>query len=159
MNALRDIGAKVLVLNAGSSSLKFKLFSINPFVSGMGGIVERIGDAGNSTLIAKGVARDTGEPRKWTDKTAAPDHVAAMETILGFLKQQVSPTIEKEVKAIGHRVVHGMEINQPVLLTEAAIEKIRQAAVLAPLHNPPGLQGISAARKVFTSVPQASEQG
>ena len=43
--------------------------------------------------------------------------------------------------AIGHRVVHGMEINQPVLLTEAAIEKIRQAAVLAPLHNPPGLQG------------------
>ena len=83
------------------------------------------------------------------------DHIAAMQTILGFLHDNVSSHIEDEVAAVGHRIVHGMSISEPSLLIEPVIEQIRKAAVLAPLHNGAGLQGIQAAQEVFGSaVPQ-----
>lgn len=155
MGLVTEIGSKLLVLNAGSSSLKFKVFSADTLRAGVGGVVERIGDVANSCLLAKGPI-PSGENKKWDIKVAAKDHVSAMETILGFLKDTVSANIKSEVKAVGHRVVHGLEISQPVLLGEQVVEKIRQAAVLAPLHNPPGLQGIQAAQEVFPGVPQVS---
>ena len=73
---------------------------------------------------------------------------------MGFLGDNVSKSIHKDVMAVGHRIVHGLDIHNAVLLTDQVIEKLRVAATLAPLHNPPGLQGIAAAQKVFSGVPQ-----
>eukprot|EP00879_Flechtneria_rotunda_P009816 GHRR01010266.1.p1 GENE.GHRR01010266.1~~GHRR01010266.1.p1 ORF type:complete len:156 (+),score=32.95 GHRR01010266.1:256-723(+) len=139
--------ARILVVNAGSSSLKFKLFD-NHLTASIGGLIERIGDTFNSTLVAK-----SGND-KWSTQLPIKDHVAAMECVMGVLKDKVSPQIHREVQAVGHRIVHGLDIHKAVLLDEQAIDKIKLAASLAPLHNPPGLQGVAAARKVFAEVPQ-----
>ena len=152
MGSLAQLGSKILVLNAGSSSLKFKLFDLNPFAAGIGGLIERIGDTVNSTLVAKHVQNDS--TKKWNEKLPIPDHVVALEQIMSFLGDNVSKTIDKDVLAVGHRVVHGLTIHKAVLLTDQVIATIREAATLAPLHNPPGLSGIEAAKKVFQSVPQ-----
>jgi acetate kinase len=152
MGPLAQLGSKILVLNAGSSSLKFKLFDVNPFAAGIGGLIERIGDTVNSTLVAKHVQNDS--TKKWNEKLPIPDHVVALEQIMSFLGDNVSKTINKDVLAVGHRVVHGLTIHKAVLLTDQVISTIREAATLAPLHNPPGLSGIEAAKKVFQSVPQ-----
>jgi hypothetical protein len=85
------------------------------------------------------------------------DHAGAMAHILGFLRSSVSPGIEREVAAVGHRVVHGLDIHRAVLLDGPLLREIERASALAPLHNPPGLQGIHAARSVFKGVPQVSE--
>lgn len=153
MGSLGDIGSKLLVLNAGSSSLKFKVFSSNPFLPGASGVIERIGDVANSCLTAKRTT-PSGQVEKVNESAGAGDHTTALQTILSFLKDSVSKSIGKEVKAIGHRVVHGLNISAPVLLTEKNIQLIEEAAILAPLHNPPGLQGIRAAQTVFAGVPQ-----
>ena len=141
---------KVLVLNAGSSSLKFKVFqqTAKGLVAGMGGVVERIGDEANSTLLAKGPT-PSGETKKWEIPAKSKDHVKAMETVLGFLGDHVSKNIKNEVTAVGHRIVHGLTINHPEVVTSDTIETIRRAVTLAPLHNPAGLQGIAASQEVF----------
>mmetsp|Transcript_4480 Transcript_4480/g.9637 ORF Transcript_4480/g.9637 Transcript_4480/m.9637 type:complete len:421 (+) Transcript_4480:106-1368(+) len=156
-NLFAEAGSKVLVLNAGSSSIKFKVFSVaaGALTPGIGGVVERIGDVASSNLSAKG-RLPSGETKKYEVKSPAKDHVSAVQTILNFLRDTVSSRIAAEVKAVGHRIVHGLEISQPVLLDGSAIEKIKRAAVLAPLHNPPGLQGIHAAQEVFSTVPQVA---
>lgn len=154
MGLLSEAG-KVLVLNAGSSSLKFKLFSLAPtFAAGVGGMIDRIGDTVNSNLVAKDSSGSS--VKKWTEKVPIKDHVEAMEAIMAFMGDNVSKSIHREVAAVGHRVVHGLDIHQAVLLDDPVIEKIKQAASLAPLHNPPGLQGISAAMEVFKGIPQVS---
>ncbi|KAG2438066.1 hypothetical protein HXX76_005676 [Chlamydomonas incerta] len=79
-----------------------------------------------------------------------------MKGILDFIKENVSATFAREVVAVGHRIVHGLDLSQPVLLTPSSLATIKQAAVLAPLHNPPGLQGIEAATEVFSGVPQVA---
>ncbi|KAI8466299.1 MAG: acetate kinase [Monoraphidium minutum] len=148
--------ARLLVINAGSSSLKFKLFSAAPLVAGLGGLIERIGDTANSTLSAKMQLPD-GSTRKWSDKTPIDNHTTALEKLIRFLGDNVSRTIEQEVVAVGHRIVHGLDIANAVMLDDRVVNKIQQAATLAPLHNPPGLAGISAAQAVFGSaVPQVA---
>lgn len=145
------------MLNAGSSSLKFKLFDTEPFRATIGGLVERIGDVVNSRVTAK----ETGstEARKWTEPVPVPDHVAGMEQIMTFLTDKLSANIHKEVLAVGHRIVHGLDMHTAVPLTDEVIQKIQTAATLAPLHNPPGLQGIQAAKQVFKGVPQVRTLG
>ena len=63
------------------------------------------------------------------------DHTAALEAVLSCLKQSQSSTLDKEVSAVGHRVVHGMHISEPVLVNSEVIKVIEEAAALAPLHN------------------------
>lgn len=96
VQAAAAVGQRVLVLNAGSSSLKFKTFTLtgSDLEPGMGGVFERIGDEANSCLLAKGVT-PTGDKKKWDIKVPAKDHVVAMQTILGFLKENVSANIAK----------------------------------------------------------------
>lgn len=152
MSAIKQLGKNILVLNAGSSSLKFKVYSADGLKPFMGGMFDRIGDLAKCTLIAKGTA-STGETKKWEVPIPAKDHVAAMENIMAFLKENVSSTFDKEVAAVGHRIVHGLDVSQPVLLCDTVVDKIKAAATLAPLHNPPGLQGIEASKAVFKGVP------
>ena len=82
------------------------------------------------------------------------DHTHALDYVLDYLKQQYSNTIKDEVAALGHRVVHGMHLSEPVLVDDKVMQIIKEAADLAPLHNPANLQGIVAASAVFTGSPQ-----
>ncbi|KAG2496121.1 hypothetical protein HYH03_005724 [Edaphochlamys debaryana] len=148
---------KLLVVNAGSSSLKFKLFGLEPFAPTMSGMFDRIGDKANCVLKASAPSPDgAAKPRKWEIKMQAANHVEAMTGMLGFFREQYDKAFSSQVMAVGHRIVHGMDISQPVLLNTDVMAKIKAAAVLAPLHNPPGLQGIEAAQRVFQGVPQVA---
>ncbi|EFJ50488.1 acetate kinase [Volvox carteri f. nagariensis] len=147
---------KLLVLNAGSSSLKFKIFGVNPLIAGMSGMFDRIGDSANCTLKASSPDPLGGKSRKWELKLPAADHTCALQEILDFISDNVSGSFSNEVVAVGHRIVHGLDISAPVLLDSVALERIREAAVFAPLHNPAGLQGIEAAQNVFSGVPQVA---
>ncbi len=82
------------------------------------------------------------------------DHTAALDYVLDYLRQRYSSSIKDEVAAMGHRVVHGKHISEPVLVDEEVMQVIRDAADLAPLHNPANLQGIIAASAVFPRCPQ-----
>ena len=83
-----------------------------------------------------------------------PDHTAALDYVLDYLARRYSSAIRDEVAAMGHRVVHGKDISRPVLVDEGVLRVIREAADLAPLHNPANLQGIVAATEVFPHCPQ-----
>ncbi|KAG2454195.1 hypothetical protein HYH02_001230 [Chlamydomonas schloesseri] len=149
-------GSKVLVVNAGSSSIKFKIFTAETLSPGAAGLFDRIGDTANCVLKAS-VPEDGGKPKKFEKKIPAKDHLTAMQDIMSFIDENVSSTFASEVCAVGHRIVHGLDISQPKLLTPDVISCIQDASVFAPLHNPPHLQGIYAAQKVFgPSVPQVA---
>ncbi|CAL5222680.1 g5080 [Coccomyxa viridis] len=149
--------ASVLVINSGSSSLKFKLFTGTgtKLLAAATGLVERIGDSANSQLVVSNqkVLQETG---KQTFKEPLTDHTNALDYVLDYLKRQYSNTIKDEVKALGHRVVHGKHLSEPMLVDEEVMRIIREAADLAPLHNPANLQGIVAASAVFTGAPQVA---
>lgn len=138
----------VLVLNAGSSSLKFVLVDPDSSARRMSGIAERLG-TGEARMR---FSYDDGEP---TDTALQPgDHEAAVEAILGAalrLPEGARPT------CVGHRVVHGgEEFSDSVLIDEPVIAAIRQYSALAPLHNPPALLGIEAISKAWPDVPQVA---
>ncbi len=121
----------------------------------LAGIIERIGDTVNSCLIAK--SANPGQIQKWNEKLPVKDHVSAMQHILEFLSKNVSTSIDRDVQAVGHRIVHGLTIHKAVLLSDPVLKEVEKAATLAPLHNPPGLQGVHAAKSVFKGVPQVRD--
>ncbi|CAK0783791.1 hypothetical protein CVIRNUC_006991 [Coccomyxa viridis] len=147
----------VLVINSGSSSLKFKLFTsaAKKLTAVVTGLVDRIGDVAHSQLV---VTNQKSDPQagKQTYKESLSDHTHALDYVLDYLKQQYSNTIKDEVAALGHRVVHGMHLSEPVLVDDKVMQIIKEAADLAPLHNPANLQGIVAASAVFTGSPQVA---
>lgn len=215
---------KVLVLNAGSSSLKFKLFdeAKSKLVASVSGLIERIGDTANSQVTSHAQrfhlypvtsycntpsfqllpvllvpslmcprsvkseptvnalscytmpATRTAGPSlivaaalqlvgnilsgdnkgKSTHKEGIKDHTAALDVAMNYLQDSYSKSVREQVHAIGHRVVHGKDVGKAMLVT-AEIEKlIKDAADLAPLHNPANMQGISAAKSIFPGQPQ-----
>ncbi|EFN57884.1 hypothetical protein CHLNCDRAFT_50526 [Chlorella variabilis] len=147
---------KLMVINAGSSSLKFKLFQMGE-VGGQAlkaiasGICERVGDPGASFIRAK--ANGGGETK---EEQPMADHTSALQSVSQFLSGAFKGDFTREVHGVGHRVVHGREISQPVLITNQIRATIDKASDLAPLHNPPNLMGIDAAMRTFAGVPQAS---
>ncbi|KAK9846524.1 hypothetical protein WJX81_005941 [Elliptochloris bilobata] len=129
------------------------------------GLVERIGDTANSRLIAKCWSLDPTAPSPddplkahnvLDEKEPLSDHVAALDHVLDYLRRARSPKISEEVAALGHRVVHGKSISEPVLIDDAALAAIEDAAELAPLHNYANLSGIKAAAKIFPGKPQVA---
>lgn len=151
----------VLVLNCGSSSLKFQIISTdlekisnNADERLAEGQIERIGGAGVITFSAIG---------KETQRSAAPirDIRAALETVLRWISE--SAQIEgihslADIQAIGHRVVHGGEkFKESVIITDDVLRGIEDCIELAPLHNPANIKGILAAREIFgRAIPQAA---
>lgn len=141
---------KILVINSGSSSLKFTLFSMATETMMAKGLVERIGTP-NANLVYQ---RD-GEPKS-AQGIAAENHGKALAMACKML---VDPDVGvlkslKEVNAIGHRVVHGGEdFSESVVITEDVKAAIKKCADLAPLHNPANLDGIVACETVFPNVP------
>lgn len=144
---------KVLVINAGSSSIKFTLYSMVNEEKLAWGQVERLG-SDNPHLIYR---RAGGE--KTEDNPKVSNYVEALQTICDKLLDPDIGVIEskEEVEAIGHRVVHGGErATKPVLVDEHVKDIIRDCFPLAPLHNPPNMAGIQAAEQFFPEVPNVA---
>lgn len=143
---------KILVLNCGSSSIKYQLLDMANDADILAkGIVERIGMA-NSEI--KHQAKDK-EKQKMLH--AVPDHQVGVDLILQVLKDKNYGIIESEneIGAVGHRVVHGGEkFSGSVLITQEVIDKMEECVDLAPLHNPANLKGVYAMQKLLPEVPQ-----
>ncbi|MDL2212834.1 acetate kinase [Bacteroides sp. OttesenSCG-928-N06] len=142
---------KVLVLNCGSSSVKYKLFDMDSKeVMAQGGI-ERIGLAGSFLKFVNAA----GE--KVVLERVIPEHTAGIELILKTLTSKEYGCIKSlsEISAVGHRVVHGGEkFNSSVLITDAVIDQMVACSDLAPLHNPANLKGIYTITELLPNVPQ-----
>jgi acetate kinase len=148
------VDSVILTLNAGSSSLKFAAFRL---VTGgapselASGQIEGIGATAHG-----GVTTAAGEKRALTfDPSVRPvDHAAAMDAILGWLRQA---GYDSSVVAVGHRIVHGgPAYAEPVLIDDATLASLRALVPLAPLHQPHNIAGIEAAMKAFPSTPQVA---
>ncbi len=144
---------KILVLNCGSSSVKYKLLDmVTNEELGTGG-VEKIGMKGS---FLKHVRKDG---QKVILKGEILEHQIAIEYILGVLTSEKHGAIKSldEINAVGHRVVHGGEkFNESVLITDEVIQKIVECIDIAPLHNPPNLAGIQAINELLPNVPQVA---
>jgi len=139
---------KILVLNSGSSSLKYKLFDMNTEKALISGHIDGIG---LDRCLVKIKFGDNEEERKELVK----DHVDAVMLAFKSLKQKKIIKNYNEIDALGHRVVHGGEkYSKPTLIDEKVIGEIERLFDLAPLHNPPNLAGILACRKMLPKTPQ-----
>jgi acetate kinase len=138
---------KVLAINAGSSSLKFQLFSMPEETVIAKGIVERIGFKDAIFSINFG-----GEKAK--NVLSIPDHKMAVELLLEKLRSLGIIGSYNEIEGIGHRVVHGGEtFSDSVLITDEVIRQIEDLADLAPLHNRANVTGIKAFKEILPDVP------
>lgn len=139
---------KILVVNCGSSSLKYQLIDMETEKALAKGNYERIGE-NNSFLTHK-----VGEDSKKIEK-AVKNHDEAIKIILDQLTDNGNGVIKNlnEINAVGHRIVHGGEkFTTPVLITDEVIEGLRDCIDLAPLHNPGGIFGIEACRNALPNV-------
>lgn len=142
---------KILVLNNGSSSVKYKLIDSDTKKVLAEGGVEKIG-LPDSFLKFK---RPDGS--KETIATPMPDHKEAIRQVFNILTDPKEGVIKdlSEIKAVGHRVVHGMEyFNKSVIITPEVIEKVKECYPVAPLHNPANITGIEAVRDLLPDTPQ-----
>ena len=143
----------VLVINSGSSSVKFTLLRIEDEKVLAKGIVERIGLEGTQ------MAYDPCHGKKLTRAVTVTNARDAVSMIVECLVHEEYGVIEnrREVAAIGHRVVHGGEkIHASVIIDENVKSIIEEYSILAPLHNPSNLEGIEACERSFPSIPQVA---
>lgn len=141
---------KVLVLNAGSSSVKFTLYTMRNESVLAKGMVERVGIE-NPQLIYK-----HNDGREVTEIIDIKDHTGAIKSICDkLLDAEIGVMSDRsEVEAIGHRVVHaGEKLTRPELVTDEVKDIIRECIPMCPLHNPANLAGIEACEKIFPGVP------
>lgn len=133
---------QILVINCGSSSIKYALVS-SETTTRIAGLAENLG-----TAQARLSGRDA-QQQKFTVELGQADHAQALQAIIAQLQHP-------QLDAIGHRVVHGGTITAAQRITPELIEQIEQMSTLAPLHNPPALVGIRAALDLFEDVPQVA---
>ncbi len=146
----------VLVLNAGSSSVKYQLFAMPEQRVLAQGVVERIGEQ-QGRVQHTSYRDDT--PRVYEQKQAIPDHQTGLQRVSDLLLDKEYGVVNQpnEVAVIGHRVVHGGEyFREATLITDEVKERIRELTPLAPLHNPPNLTGIAEAQRVFPHTAQVA---
>ena len=140
----------VLVINCGSSSLKFDVLDVEAGETLASGQVERIGAVSSLASVQVG---DHARERK---ALQAADHAEALRFVMKTLFES-EPRLEAPIGAVGHRVVHGGEhFADSVLIDDEVIEAIRDAFDLAPLHNPANLRGIRAAMEALPDVPHVA---
>ncbi|MEU3511389.1 acetate kinase [Streptomyces longwoodensis] len=146
-------GTRVLVLNSGSSSLKYQLLDMRDSSRLAAGLVERIGEQTSrlkhTPLAAGGDAREADGP--------IADHDAALKAVAQELSRDGLGLDSPDLAAIGHRVVHGgMFFTEPTVIDEAVIAEIERLIPVAPLHNPANLTGIRTARALRPDLPQVA---
>ncbi len=148
---------KVLVINSGSSSLKYKLFDMTDTRAICSGLVERIGSP--DATLTHTLNPESDNKEKIQINQAFENHDQAIEKVSHLLLEGESPLIKNpsELQAIGHRVVQGGEtFKENCIVDNTVIEGIKENSVLAPLHNPANLDGIKAALKLFPAVPSVA---
>ncbi len=142
----------ILVINSGSSSIKFSLY-----------------DAETRDSAASGAVSSIGEPRPYLDfssskgtyrrEVESPTHAEALDCAFNALQDGETGVLTSldEIQAIGHRVVHGGSvIRQSVLIDDAVIDQIKDCIPFAPLHNPPNLAGVLECRRILPRTPQVA---
>lgn len=146
---------KILVVNAGSSSLKYQLIDMEKEAVLAKGNCEQIGT--ESTFTHKVPADESKNIKSLP--MAMPDHAAALSIVLDALVSEKNGVIGsvKEIDAVGHRVLHGAEkFSGSVFVTDEVEEAIKECFDLGPLHNPANLTGIKACQKIMPDVPQVA---
>ncbi len=141
---------KILVLNSGSSSLKYQLFNVDNghYKVAAKGLAERIGIEGSFVSIK------IGDGEKVVKEVALPTHQEAIREVFALLLDGVLKSMD-ELSGVGHRVVHGGEyFDRSVLVTDEVVDRIAELCTLAPLHNPAALLGIQAIKALLPNVPQ-----
>ena len=144
---------KILIINAGSSSLKYQLIDMQDESVIAKGLVERIGIEGSN------LSHKYGDGKKFELTTPLKDHTEAMNIVLDALQDADHGVIKSldEIGAVGHRVLHGGEkFTASCLIDDACIAAIEENIPLGPLHNPANLMGIRACQKVLPNVPQVA---
>jgi len=148
----RNSDIKVLVINCGSSSVKFQLINIFDEKVLAGGIVERLG-------LPQSLIKFKFGDKDFTRECGALDHNTAISEIIdGITHSQYGVLSRKsEISAVGHRVVHGAEqFTKSVLITDDTIKQIEACIEIAPLHNPHNLKGILVCKELLPDVPQVA---
>jgi acetate kinase len=149
------MGMRVLVINAGSSSIKYRLFEMEEERSIAAGLLERIGS--KQARFEHRTWDDDGEKTRVREISSVDDHRAALGWIVEVLEADGLLTKRGGFDAIGHRVVHGGEqFTEPALIDAEVIDAIEAVAPLAPLHNPANLMGIRVASELAPEVPQVA---
>jgi acetate kinase len=148
---------KILVINCGSSSLKWNFYETASSERIAGGLIECIGFE-NARHTIKMKNKNSGKEKVIEKHLPDADHAAAIQDVLDFLTGEKGPLNSlEEIDAIGHRVVHGGEkYTSPVVIDDDVIAKVKSLFVLAPLHNPVNLVGIEAAKEILPHVPQVA---
>jgi acetate kinase len=144
---------KILVVNCGSSSLKYQLMDMVTKNSIGVGLVERIG------LPGALLTHRTESGKKEVITAEIPDHTVAIGLVLETLVSPEYGAIKdlNEIAAIGHRVVHGGEnFSKSAIIDDAVMQAIKDCIELAPLHNPPNIAGIEACQKLMPGIPQVA---
>ncbi len=142
---------RVLVLNAGSSSVKYQLIDMLDGARLASGLVERIGERGGRLRHTprSGPARESA--------SACADHAAALKAVAEELAADGLGLDSPELAAIGHRVVHGgRRFTAPTVITDEVLREIRRLVPVAPLHNPANIVGIEVARALRPDLPQVA---
>lgn len=142
---------RILVVNCGSSTLKFQLIDSETEEVIASGLCERIGLDGSITYKAHGEKKE--------EKTDLSDHGVAIKRVLDLILDEKVGVLKSlsEINAVGHRVVHGGEkFSSSVVITEEIMKEIESCSDLAPLHNPANLLGVRACQKVMPGVPNVA---
>ena len=142
---------KVLVLNSGSSSLKYQLFNVDGdrYDAVAKGIAERIGGEGANITLKIG-------DNKQTKMVDMPTHTEAFQEVMNFLLSGPLKSVD-ELSAVGHRVLHGGEIfKDSVKITPDSLQKMESLTPLGPLHMPANISGIKAVQELLPNVPQVA---
>lgn len=144
---------KILVINCGSSSLKYQLIDMETEELMAKGLVERIGIEGSR------IKHETIGKEKKTIETPMQDHKRALELVMESLTNEEYGAIKSldEIDAVGHRVVHGGEdFAKSVVIDEKVLKGIEDNVEIAPLHNPPNIMGIKACQRLLPNVKQVA---
>ncbi|WP_432920318.1 acetate kinase [Nocardia sp. CA-290969] len=142
---------RVLVVNSGSSSIKYQLLEPDSGTIIASGLVERIGEEDG------GAIEHTAGEQTVTDKVPIPDHTAGLRLAFDKFAEAGHDLTRAGITAVGHRVVHGGEIfYRPTLVDDQVLRTITELSTLAPLHNPANIRGIDAVRTLLPEVPQVA---
>ena len=145
------MSGRILVINSGSSSIKYQLLDLETDTLVARGVVERIGE--DEGIVTHRLATDHGD-EELHDRRSVPDHDEGFRAILDPLTER---GLLSELAGIGHRVVHGGErYDAPTVVDDDDVVTIRELTPLAPLHNPPNARGIEVARELRPDVPHVA---
>jgi acetate kinase len=146
---------KVLVINSGSSSIKYQLFDMEGRKVSASGLMEQIGE--KTSRLKHKTRLKNGEMQTLVRNDPVSDHIQGFDMIMEAFASTGALKDSDVLFGIGHRVVHGGEaFHEPTLITDTVIETIREQIPLAPLHNPPNILGIEVTVARRTEIPQVA---